>query len=700
MAERTPYALFFVAVMLSTWFGGRNPGLLAIAISVLVTDYFIISPRYSLLPQRDNILQVSTFVCVALLINFLTSVHQRNEKLLSESEERHRVLFESISLPLWVYDLETLAFLTVNEAAIEGYGYSRTEFLSKTIKDIRPAEDVPALLAIVGKAPRGFDVAGAWRHQKKDGTIIDVEITSHAIDFAGRRAEIVLAHDITERKRAEEAREQLAAIVESSEASIISMSLNGRIISWNASAERMYGYTAMEAIGQHVTFIMPPERYNELAEIIEQLRRGEQIENLETVRLRKDGTLIDVLVNISPVMDDSGQVAGASTIASDITERKQAKEALESSERRYRRLFESAFDGILILDVDSGQIVDVNPYLSKLLGFSKEELLGKELWEIGVFKDIAASKAAFEELQQRGYIRYENLPLESHKGVVKHVEFVSNIYQEGEGYVIQCNIRDITERKLAGEQLEAKSEELAALTQQFWQASRLAVMGELAASIAHELNNPLATVSLRVETLLSQLAGGDPQRRSLEIVEQEVERMGNLVGNLLQFSRRSHQQISTFDVREEITNTIEFIHYHLRSRHINVVCEFADGVPTVQADRQQLRQLFLNLLTNASDATPQGGRLTLRVAVAQMPNGARAVGIEFADTGVGIKAEDLSKIWEPFFTTKPEGKGTGLGLAICRRIVEEHRGTITIESEAGQGTTVRIVLPATTGEEG
>lgn len=575
MAERTPFALFFAAVMISASYGGRNPGLLTIVLSVLVADYFIIHPRYSLVPDWRNLFQLGTFVFVALLINFLASAYHRGEELLSESEDRYRVLFESIPLPLWVYDLETLAFLAVNEAAIRNYGYSREEFLSMTIKDIRPPEDVPVLLAIVGKAPNGFDVSGAWRHRKKGGTIIDVDITSYTLTFAGRRAEIVLANDITERKRAEEAREQLAAIVESSEAAIISKTLNGRIMSWNASAEKMYGYTAAEAIGQHITFIMPTERYNELAEIIEQLRRGERIEHMETVRLKKDGTRIDLLVNISPIMDVSGQVIGASTIASDITERKRAEE-----------------------------------------------------------------------------------------------------------------------------QLVEKNEELAALTQQFWQASRLAVMGELAASIAHELNNPLATVSLRVETLLGQLAEGDSQRRVLEIIEQEVERMGNLVGNLLQFSRRSHQQISTFDVREEIANTIEFIHYHLHSRHINVVSEFADNVPTVQADRQQLRQLFLNLLTNASDATPQGGQLTLRVAESRMESGASGVRIEFADTGIGIKAEDLSKIWEPFFTTKPEGKGTGLGLAICRRIVEEHRGIITIESEAGQGTTVRIVLPATNREEG
>jgi signal transduction histidine kinase len=249
------------------------------------------------------------------------------------------------------------------------------------------------------------------------------------------------------------------------------------------------------------------------------------------------------------------------------------------------------------------------------------------------------------------------------------------------------------------EALRAKSEELSAMTQQFWQTSKLATVGELAASIAHELNNPLATVSLRTESLLAQAAEDDPQRRPLEIIDQEVERMGSLVRNLLQFSRRSQQQISTFDVRKEIDNAIEFIHYHLRKRQINVVREFAEALPTVHADRQQLRQLFLNLVMNASDAMPQGGRLTLRVNAGQLEHGAGSVAVEFEDTGAGIAYDDLAEVWEPFFTTKPEGRGTGLGLAICRRIVEEHRGTISIESEVGAGTTVRIMLPEANGEK-
>jgi len=292
-------------------------------------------------------------------------------------------------------------------------------------------------------------------------------------------------------------------------------------------------------------------------------------------------------------------------------------------------------------------------------------------------------------------------------------------------------------RKQAEAALQAMNEEIKTVSQQLLQAEKLATLGELASSIAHELNNPLATISLSVEMLISKTNEDDPSRRKLEIIGHEVERMGNLVSNLLQFSRRSQPQISTVNVCDEIEKTLELIIYQLRKRNIAVERKFEPGVTTIHADRQQLRQLFLNLFMNAGDAMPEGGNLTISVykqgsgvgdqisgigdqgseavdhgpgvrgqgsGVTQTPDprsptpdhkGKAFVVIEVADTGVGIPPEILSKVMEPFYTTKPEGKGTGLGLSICRRIVEGHGGTLGITSEGcpGKGIRVYINLP-------
>jgi PAS domain S-box-containing protein len=499
-------------------------------------------------------------------------------------------------------------------------------------------------------------------------------------------------------------------LLDNSPDAMMALSPERIVVYWNQGAERTFGYRRDEAIGrQLIDLIIPADRVEEEEENFFDKVMASGHSNFESLRRRKDGVLIPVDISTRVILDDLGRVKYILSSKKDITDRKLAEEELRGSELRYRRLFESAHDGILILDADSGEIVDVNPYLVEMLGFSKEELAGKELWEIGPFKDIVASKIAFAELQQQGYIRYENLPLESRDGHVRQVEVVSNTYLAGERRVIQCNIRDITERKLAEEDLRRtnqslegalaellnKTRELASMTQQLWQASKLATMGELAASVAHELNNPLSTISLHAEMLLEHLAAEDPNRRSLRVIEEEVDRMATLVSNLLLFSRRSHKQISTLDLCEELANSLNFIEYHLRSHHIDVVNDCATSLPTVQADRQQLHQVFLNLITNASDAMPRGGTLTVRSRAGVMADGQPAVVIEFSDTGTGVQTGDLPKLWEPFFTTKPEGKGTGLGLAICRRIIVGHGGTIEIEAGPGKGVTVSIALPAT-----
>jgi PAS domain S-box-containing protein len=376
-------------------------------------------------------------------------------------------------------------------------------------------------------------------------------------------------------------------------------------------------------------------------------------------------------------------------------ENRRARRAAEEQLRLQSAALQAAANAILITDRD-GKIVWVNPAFTQHTGYSFENVRGKnprllksgrqgeafykEMWET-----ILAGKVWRDTIINRrkdGTLNHEDLTITPIRDVTGAITHFVGIKQ------------DITQLAQALADLQTKSEELNAMTQQLWQASKLATMGELAASVAHELNNPLATVGLRTENLLMQLPEDSDQRKPLEIIAQEVDRMASLVNNLLQFSRRSHRQVSTVDLREEIVNSVEFVHYHLRSRKIEVVREFADPLPTIQGDRQQLRQLFLNLLTNASDAMPQGGKLTVRAAPTTS-NDAKAVMIEFADTGEGITVENLEKIWEPFFTTKPEGKGTGLGLAICRRIVEEHGGTISFQSEAEHGTTVRIVFPAT-----
>lgn len=240
-------------------------------------------------------------------------------------------------------------------------------------------------------------------------------------------------------------------------------------------------------------------------------------------------------------------------------------------------------------------------------------------------------------------------------------------------------------------ELEQKNEELEIMNQQLLQAAKMATVGELVASVAHEFNNPLAVIGVRMDHLLQQVPAEDPKYRLLNIIDQEIERMSTLVSNLLSFSRRTSRQLSRVHIEQEIDSTLDLIFYHLRKNKITVTKQVTAREPFVMADNQQLRQLFLNLFTNASDAMPEGGQLLIKICEAGKKN--ENIRIEIQDSGCGIAEADLSRVMDPFFTTKVEGKGTGLGLSICRRIVYEHHGSIHILSELNRGTTISISLP-------
>ncbi|MHB2016879.1 MAG: two-component system sensor histidine kinase NtrB [Candidatus Xenobia bacterium] len=385
-------------------------------------------------------------------------------------------------------------------------------------------------------------------------------------------------------------------------------------------------------------------------------------------------------------------------LAAERAARRQAEQALHESEQRFRSLIENALDIITVIDA-SGIFIYSSPSIERVLGYRPEDLHGRAIFGYVHQDDLKAMGDALDRaIDQPGSTQRAEFRFKHRDGTWRVLESIGKSLLEDptvRGVVV--NSRDITERKMAALALEESNlrlqealSEVKGMSQQLWHAAKLATMGELTASIAHELNNPLATVSLRVETLLMGLPADDARRRPLEIVEQEVERMSGLVAHLLEFGRRGQRTLTTVDVREEIETALELVQYHLRKARVELVRDFASDLPGIDVDRQQLRQVLLNLLTNASDAMPEGGTLSLRVRGLD-----GTLYIEFTDTGTGISPENLSRIMEPFFSTKDPGKGTGLGLPICRRIVQEHYGTIDIESTLGEGTTVRVGFPVT-----
>jgi PAS domain S-box-containing protein len=366
-----------------------------------------------------------------------------------------------------------------------------------------------------------------------------------------------------------------------------------------------------------------------------------------------------------------------------------ADEALRISELRYRRLFETAQDGILLLDGATGSITDANPFLLKMLGYSLEDVLGKKLWEIGSFKDIEESRKAFRILQADDYIRYEDLPLQNKNGKRVAVEFVSNAYMVDGNRVIQCNIRNITERKDLEDQLR--------------QAIKMEAIGRLAGGVAHDFNNML-TVIMGCSQLAQQSDRLSADTRELlDQVMAAAHRAEKLTRQLLTFSRKKILQLRIADLNEVVASFIKMLQ-RVIGEDVALEVEYSNDKALVEVGEGLIEQVLMNLAVNARDAMPNGGRLSIKTGrtnvdqvgvQGQLQESKRDfIWLRVSDTGFGMTSLIQAHIFEPFFTTKDVGKGTGMGLSTVYGIVRQHRGWIEVASQVGTGSVFTIYLPA------
>jgi PAS domain S-box-containing protein len=372
---------------------------------------------------------------------------KRAEEELKKAEGKFRAIFDNASDGMFLVDLNAQKFFTCNAMCVKMLGYTQEEFLTLDIDDIHPPEDLPFINEQIGKFSKGEEgIRSDIRFKRKDDSIFAADLRTAILTIAEKKYLLINFNDITERKKANEELKKskmlLESVINSSEDLILVVDRDLRIQMSNWKSPLYAGRTEFP-IGSHCyEAFIHRDTPCEPCHVFGVFNTGRPI----CVEYYNQYTKLFKEVNAYPIFDDNNNVTMVVEDVRDITERKRVEDKLRTSEVMYRRLFEAARDGILILDADTGMVVDVNPFLIEMLSYSREQFLGKRIWELGFIKDDAINKLNFKELQRKKFIHYENMPLETANGRLINVEFVSYVYQVDHHNVIQCNIRDITER--------------------------------------------------------------------------------------------------------------------------------------------------------------------------------------------------------------------------------------------------------------
>ena len=492
------------------------------------------------------------------------------------------------------------------------------------------------------------------------------------------------------RRRAGERDRLFGAVVESSNDAIITKALDGTITAWNRAAERLFGYSSTEAVGKHIRLIVPQPRRGEMYDFLERIGRGERIERYETRRLRKDGHEVDVSLSISPIYSATGDIIGASKVAHDITERKQTQTALQQQTEERQRIFETSQDLILVTD-RFGNFLQVSPSSMSILGYRPEEMTGHSAVEFIHPDDLENTREEMRTARRGQQLR-------SFEARYRHKDDGRTVVLNWKGtwsepvqrhYFIG---RDVTESRAAEAQLR--------------QAQKMDAIGQLTGGVAHDFNNVLTVIIGTIEVLADAVADRPELASLTRLIDDAAERGAHLTRHLLAFARKQPLQPREIDVNGLILETARLLHPTL-SEQIEISTKLAEDTWSAMVDPNQLATAILNLALNARDAMPEGGKLTLDTRNVHLDEGYASMHSEVivgnyvmvgvSDTGFGIPAANLDKVFDPFFTTKDVGKGTGLGLSMVFGFVKQSGGHIKIYSEEGQGTSVKMYLPRSTG---
>jgi PAS domain S-box-containing protein len=606
------------------------------------------------------------------------------------SNEFYEMLFVANPLPMWVFEIASGRFLAVNAQACKQYGYSEEEFLAMTIVDIRPPDEIERLARVRSTGPAGHREFGYWRHLKKDGTVIDVEISSDDIVFRGVPARLVLANDVTERVRIEAAlrlsHERFDYVTRATEDAVWDRNVEENTIWWNGGLQRLFGippeeieYTAEWARER----VHPDDREAVTRSVNEAIESGADQWACEYRFRRHDGTYAFVYARGFLIRDSAGRTVRVVGAITDLSDRKEREDTL----REQAMLLDRAKDAILVRSLDR-RIRYWNKAAETIYGIPREEAIGKRVEDIIVYEDPVAFEIADAEVFAKG-------------------EWSGRFPQTGaDGKTITVDghwtlLRDESGQPAGVLKIHTNVSERVELERRLTQSQKLEAIGQLTGGIAHDFNNLLTVIVGNADALAEELPGHKDVLPLVDMIRTAGERGAELTRHLLAFARR--QALEPRTVRaDELVDGMRNLLRRTLGENIELAVEHAPDLAKVSVDPAQFESALLNLCINARDAMPGGGRLMIEtdnVILDENYTEQRAdvvpgdyVRISISDTGTGMSAEDAARAFEPFFTTKARGQGTGLGLSMVYGFVKQSGGHVAIYSELGHGTVVTLYL--------
>jgi len=647
------------------------------------------------------------------------SESKRAAQALHESEARYRAVFEAAGDAIFVATGEV--FLDCNRRALEMFACSREHILGhsplKFSPPVQPDGSVSAekagerIRAALDGDPQLFQ----WQHCRLDGTPFDAEVSLNRVELSTGAHILAVVRDISERKRAEEALQQseqrLRILFERAADAIYVSDSEGRLLQVNAQACRATGYREEElrglGIGDVNTGMTTPE---ELHALVERLAPGHPV-TLESRHRRKNGSTFPVEMTVALLETAEGpQLIG---IARDITERQRARQELERSKTFLETLLEQLPVGMQAAKPPHCRLFLANREAERITGLPRRKMfeidaehLEQLAWEMyhpdgtpWPVEELPLPKAVLQGLETHN----AEMLLRGVDGVERTILCNAAPVRDPDGAVISgvVSFLDISERKRAEEQQRK-------LEAQLRQSQKMEAVGQLAGGVAHDFNNILTTilgnVELSIDDIRRELGPAHGVLKSLEEVEEATQRASALTRQLLTFSRRDVVKPEVLDLNRVLAGVDKMLR-RLITENITLETQTEPQLRPVQGDVGQVEQVIVNLVVNAVQAMPDGGRLTLETRNVSLDEGYTRTHAEacagphvllaVSDTGHGMDAATCERIFEPFFTTKVKGQGTGLGLATVHGIVKRAEGHIVVSSEPGRGTTFRIYLPAT-----